>query len=240
MRTTILALALVFTVLCASVASAQGTAHGISRKPFTQEAFAVACEKGDSAKLLNTTCDEVVSWLNAHRADLSIRDSAEMAAYIRTLNVVTCPVGKTTLNREVGGKILHEKEGRRWERAFAKGEMCLYDNNRAEVQFSLSCGNSPYEKLSVATAMVVAPTPAPQPPSAPAATPITDSVKRVEVGGAVTVEQKVPPTAPKVGHSHKGLLWTLGIVAVAGTTAAILGKGRNISESSPVTIVTIK
>lgn len=159
----------VFLGACASMAEAQGgTAYGISNQPVTQEQLAVACEKGDPARLLNVTCEEIRLWLNAHRSGLNIRDTAALAVYIRSLNVIPCPVGKVELNREVGGKILHETEGHRWDRLFAIGEKCLYDGNRAEVQFSLSCANSPYGRLSVATAMVA---PTPPPSSAPLVSP---------------------------------------------------------------------
>ncbi len=187
--------------------AAADTAHGISKKPFAQEELAIACEKGDPNGLLNVKCEEVVKWFKIYRSELGIKDVKEMANYIRTLNIVPCP-GTTpfTLNREVNGHILHEATNR-WQRAFSGGENCLYDNNRGEIQFSLSCANSPYEKVPVVTAMVPPPTPV-KPPVTVVPPPTTTVVTKETPGGTSvkvvlnnninnTVSQYTPPPATK-------------------------------------------
>lgn len=143
-----------FLGLLLGTSALQAQAHGVSKRPFTQEQFATACERGDPATLLNVSCEQIRGWLNVHRPGLEIAEG-KLADYIRQLSVINCPTGQEFgLNRTMKGRILYERKGGGWKRPFRPGEQCLYDNNRAEVQFSLSCANSPYEVIPVGTAMV--------------------------------------------------------------------------------------
>lgn len=184
------------------------TAHGIAKSPQAQEAVAAACEKGGNNSLLNVSCAEIVEWLNAYRPGMNIKNNAALATYIRTLSTVPCPAGNFALNREVDGKILHETTGHGWKRDFRPGELCLYDNNRGEIQFSLSCWNSPYEILSVASAMpVTADRPqtvtVPLVTSTPAGVTITVSPTITVNPAPVVIPQPVvPPYDPSRNHKQ--------------------------------------
>ena len=227
-------LAVLFTF--AGTAVFAGTAHGIAKKPLTQEQFATACEKGDPEQVLNVSCDQVVAWFKVYRADVRIENAKEMAKYVRTLTVVSCgDGGNHALNREVDGKILHEAQSSRWEREFGVGEECLYDNNRAEIQFSTSCYNTPYEKIGVkapsitpaAATAVATPTPAPKAPLAEAAK------QHVDRDGAnpTNVSVKVPVTINNGGSRATALIIVGGILAAVGAVL-IYDHSKNDNSSS--------
>jgi len=134
----------------------QERAHGVSKRPLSQKELAVACEKGDPQGLLNTPCSEIVRFFNETRPELQLKNTADLAGYIRNhLVVVDCPTDgqEYKLNRVLMGRIMQDR-GAGWQRRFAEGEQCLYNNNEARIEFSLSCANSPFGQISVASAMV--------------------------------------------------------------------------------------
>jgi cell division protein FtsN len=234
---------LVLAVLFAFAGTAvfAGTAHGIAKRPLAQEQFAAACEKGDPENVLNVKCEEVVAWFGVYRAELQIKTVADLAKYVRSLTVVSCgDGGKHALNREVEGKILHEAPSSRWEREFGAGEECLYDNNRAEIQFSTSCYNTPYEKIGVkassvpsTTASAVAtptPTPAPTKPLAEAAKEHVDR----DGGKPGNVSLAVPVTVNNGGSRATALIIAGSIlVAVGGAILYDQHKKDNSTSRTP-------
>lgn len=227
-------LAVLFTF--AGTAVFAGTAHGIAKKPLTQEQFATACEKGDPEQVLNVSCDQVVAWFKVYRADVRIENAKEMAKYVRTLTVVSCgDGGNHALNREVDGKILHEAQSSRWEREFGVGEECLYDNNRAEIQFSTSCYNTPYEKIGVkapsitpaAATAVATPTPTPVAPLAEAAK------NRVERDGDNPVKFSLTVNNGDRGNMTALVIGGSILLAVLAAIAYDHSKNDNSSSKTP-------
>ncbi|MCM2338972.1 MAG: hypothetical protein NDI62_00745 [Burkholderiales bacterium] len=125
-------LLLIFNI--SSLLFAQGQAF--TKHPITKEEYATAIEKNDKT-ILRIDCEKLVQAVQNAWPELKIRDKNDLADYIRSLVEISGPIGPAKFSRVF-------KDGTvdfNWTRDVKKGEILLFDNNRAEFMFSLSCGN---------------------------------------------------------------------------------------------------
>ena len=113
---------------------AQGQAF--TKHPVTKEEYANAVENCDKS-ILRIDCGKLVQAVQNAWPELKIRDKYDLADYIRSLVEIPGPVGPAKFSRVYKNGTVDFN----WTRDIKEGEILLFDNNRAEFKFSLSCGN---------------------------------------------------------------------------------------------------
>lgn len=166
---------------------------GTSSLDSARERLARALAANDR-RVLRATPQQYLQALQRTASEAELRDTTQLADYIRSLTVVQCPQdlaypmsrvlahsGSTSGRMDLSGQ---------WSRRFAPGEPCLYDNNLARNILSLACGN------------VILPRSTSGPSSAQAAEALRavaaapSAVQREAPRAAVPAPQPVPQATP--------------------------------------------
>lgn len=128
---------LIFFLLIFNISSLLfGQGQAFTRHPVTKEEYATAIEKNDKS-ILRIDCEKLVQAVQSAWPELKIRDRYDLADYIRSLVATTGPIGPAKFFRVFKNGTVDFN----WTRNVREGEILLFDNNRAEYMFSLSCGN---------------------------------------------------------------------------------------------------
>jgi hypothetical protein len=126
----------IFLLLIFNVLSLFAQGQAFTKHPVTKEEYANAIEKNNKS-ILRIDCEKLVQAIQDAWPELKIRDKYDLADYIRSLVEITGPTGPAKFSRVFKNGTVDFN----WTRNIKEGEILLFDNNRAEFMFSLSCGN---------------------------------------------------------------------------------------------------
>jgi hypothetical protein len=127
---------LMLLVLIFNISSLFAQGQAFTKHPVTKEEYATAIEKNDKS-ILRIDCEKLVQAVQNAWPELKIRDKYDLADYIRSLVEMAGPIGPAKFSRVFKNGAVDFN----WTRDVKEGEILLFDNNRAEYKFSLSCGN---------------------------------------------------------------------------------------------------